>query len=128
MATQSKENMVAAIREYLDRAQGRVSSSIFPTFPVWIPAVDTALSKDEQMVPMKAKPVPGTLSPVVTITNPGSDYTGPPTFSLQTTGGGTGTAFSAVITNGSIDTVHKPFPDVLGFTDHPMAPLVEWPN
>jgi hypothetical protein len=23
---------------------------------------------------------------------------------------------------------HKPFPDVLGFTDHPMAPLVEWPK
>jgi hypothetical protein len=23
---------------------------------------------------------------------------------------------------------YKPFPDVLGFTDNPMAPLVEWPR
>ena len=24
--------------------------------------------------------------------------------------------------------VHKPFPDVLGFTDRPTAPLIEWPK
>jgi hypothetical protein len=47
----------------------------------------------------------GGLSPVVTLTNSGMNYSSAPTFSLMTTGGGTGAAFSATLANGSIDKI-----------------------
>lgn len=48
----------------------------------------------------------GTISPVVTITNAGENYTSAPSFSVATNGGGSGFGFSATLDNGSISNIH----------------------
>lgn len=47
----------------------------------------------------------GTISPIVTLTNSGLNYTSPPAIAFQTTGAGTGVVAHGVIQNGSVTQV-----------------------
>lgn len=48
----------------------------------------------------------GTIGPTVTVDNAGENYSSQPTITLQTTGAGTGTAFTAQLLNGSISQIN----------------------
>ena len=49
---------------------------------------------------------PGTLSPYVTVTNGGDNYTSAPVWGIETTGGGTGVGFSSQLDNDSVSLVN----------------------
>jgi hypothetical protein len=47
----------------------------------------------------------GTVAPLVSVVNGGANYTGQPTFTVQTTGTGHGVSFTSTIVNGSVELV-----------------------